>query len=259
MARYQVTLAYDGTSFLGFQRQGNVRTVQAEVEFTLRKLGWQGRTILAAGRTDTGVHAAGQVIAFDMDWVHGTAALERAMNAWLPNDVAVRAISEADGDFHPRYAANCRTYRYKIFCQSWRNPLLESYAWRVWPEIDYSLLGEAANLMVGRYDFSAFGTPPRADGSTIRTVFRAGWQRLEEVMAFDITANAFLYHMVRRIVNAHILVGQGKLEMQKLADALHKASGLPSGLAPAKGLSLMSVEYSGVKARETGCDFDKDN
>ena len=93
MARYQVTLAYDGTSFLGFQRQGEVRTVQLEVEKALRELGWQQDTLLAAGRTDTGVHASGQVIAFDLDWGHDPQALCRALNAKLPKDVAARAAS----------------------------------------------------------------------------------------------------------------------------------------------------------------------
>src|SRR5512146_2263179 len=101
MERYKVILAYDGTDFFGFQRQGETRTVQLEVEAALRKLNWQGSTILSAGRTDSGVHATGHVIAFDLEWKHGLERLGRALNASLPKDVVVRAIEVAPADFHP--------------------------------------------------------------------------------------------------------------------------------------------------------------
>ncbi len=118
MARYQVILAYDGTHFVGFQRQGRSRTVQGVVEAALRQLGWQGRAILSAGRTDTGVHAAGQVIAFDLDWTHPEKELGRAINANLPQDVAVRSVAPASPDFHPRFDATARRYRYHLFCDA---------------------------------------------------------------------------------------------------------------------------------------------
>ena len=133
MARYQVILAYDGTDFWGFQRQpGNVkrRTVQGVVEAALKQLGWSGEKILAAGRTDTGVHASGQVVAFDLDWQHDEDALLAALNAHLPQDVAVWAVQRAADDFHPRYAARSRCYEYRLFCQPRRHPLLERYAWQ---------------------------------------------------------------------------------------------------------------------------------
>ena len=112
--RYKVILAYDGTHFFGFQRQGADRTVQLEVEAALRQLGWQGRAITSSGRTDSGVHATGQVIAFDLDWRHGTESLLRALNAKLPDDVAVQAVEVAPADFHPRFDATSRCYRYQV-------------------------------------------------------------------------------------------------------------------------------------------------
>ena len=136
MARYQVILAYDGTFFKGYQRQAQARTVQAVVETALRQLGWRGRTVLSAGRTDTGVHASGQVIAFDLEWAHPAEELLRALNANLPEDVAAREIHEADLEFHPRYWAVSRRYRYRLFCQETRDPLRERYAWRVWPPVE---------------------------------------------------------------------------------------------------------------------------
>jgi tRNA pseudouridine38-40 synthase len=245
MARYQITLAYDGTHFYGFQRQEkNVRTVQLEVEAALRRLGWQNQTILAAGRTDTGVHASGQVIAFDFDWRHTPEALGRAMNSNLPQDVAVRAIRETGDDFHPRYAAKARTYRYNIFCEAERDPLRERYSWRVWPAADWNLLQSAARLLTGTHDFAAFGSPPREEGSTIRTVYRAGWQMPAGGLQLEITANAFLYHMVRRLVFWSVLVGQQKLSLQAFEQAVMAAQPQTPGLAPPQGLNLYHVCYS---------------
>ena len=135
MARYQIILAYDGTDFLGSQRQASSRTVQSELEKALRKLGWHGQTVYLAGRTDTGTHASGQVAAFDLDWVHGLQKLQDALNAHLPRDMAVREVKAAADDFHPRFDASSRCYRYRLFCASVRDPLRERYAWRVWPAV----------------------------------------------------------------------------------------------------------------------------
>ena len=117
MALYKVILSYDGTNFHGFQRQSDVRTVQDVVENALIKIGWQGSRILAAGRTDSGVHASGQVIAFDYKWNHSTRDLHRALNANLPIDVAVSSVEVAEDNFHPRYDARVRHYQYRIFCE----------------------------------------------------------------------------------------------------------------------------------------------
>lgn len=114
--RYQVILAYDGTGFKGFQKQARTRTVQLVVEEALRKIGWQGKSVLGAGRTDTGVHALGQVVAFDLDWSHGTQDLLNALNANLPPDVSARDVRVVAPDFHPRFDASSRSYRYNLFC-----------------------------------------------------------------------------------------------------------------------------------------------
>ena len=165
MARYQIILAYDGTDFLGSQRQAGSRTVQSELEKALRKLGWDGQTVYLAGRTDTGTHASGQVAAFDLDWGHGLEKLQDALNAHLPRDMAVREVKAAADDFHPRFDATSRRYRYRLFCASVRDPLRERYAWRVWPAV--ADLSPLADIWLGKHDFAAFGTPPRAGGSTV--------------------------------------------------------------------------------------------
>jgi tRNA pseudouridine38-40 synthase len=248
MAHYQVILAYDGTAFAGFQRQASARTVQGAIEAALRSLGWQGSTILAAGRTDTGVHASGQVISFDMDWEHSLLALCKAINANLPPDVAAQAVREAQADFHPRFSARARRYVYQIFCQEERLPFMERANWRVWPAVNLNALQAAAVWLPGDHDFTAFGTPPRPGGTTVRTVMSAGWQEFSlqpglTGFRFEIVANAFLYHMVRRLVYLQVLVGQGRIEMQDWVSGLQNGQPQTPGLAPAHGLVLAEVYY----------------
>lgn len=246
LERYKVILAYDGTHFFGFQRQGPDRTVQLEVEAALRRLNWQGKAILSSGRTDTGVHATGQVIAFDMDWTHGTEALRKALNSNLPVDVAAKVVEVASADFHPRFDATSRCYRYQVQFTPTRDPLRDRYVWRVWPPCEVDGLQAAASLLLGTHDFAAFGTPPRPEGNTIRTVFHAEWQEREEgLVLFEVTANAFLYHMVRRMVYVQVLVGQKRLSLAALQEAVEKAAPLTPGLALPQGLILKEVQYAG--------------
>jgi len=250
MARYQVILAYDGTDFVGSQRQAKKsRTVQGELEKALRKLGWSGRSVILAGRTDTGVHASGQVAAFDLDWAHADEDLLRALNANLPADMAAWEVRVAAPKFHPRFDATSRRYRYRLFCQPVRDPLREKFAWRVWPEIDGDAFQAVVSLFVGQHDFAAYGSPPRAGGSTLRTVVNASWQIKDDEWHFDVQANAFLYRMVRRLVFVQVAVAQGKISVETIAGSLagqaeiRERSGLPSGLAPAHGLTLVEVTY----------------
>ena len=247
MAHYQIILAYDGTEFLGFQRQAQgkkSRTVQATIEIALRQIGWQGKAILAAGRTDTGVHAAGQVVAFDLEWSHGEQALLAALNANLPPDVAAQAAFERRVDFHPRYDALSRSYRYRIYCRSLRDPLRERYAWRVWPTPELERLQASATELVGSHDFAAFGSPPRPGGATLRQVLEAGWREQADELSFEITANAFLFRMVRHLVGLQVRIGQGALELSVINQCFQSGSReLAKDLAPAKGLSLVQVVY----------------
>jgi tRNA pseudouridine38-40 synthase len=252
MARYQIILAYDGTGFLGSQRQASSRTAQSELEKALCKLGWQGQTVYLAGRTDTGTHASGQVAAFDLDWMHGLQKLQDALNAKLPRDMAVREVKAAADNFHPRFDASSRCYRFRLFCASIRDPLRERYAWRVWPAVtDLSAL---ADIWPGRHDFAAFGSPPRSGGSTVRTVMSAAWQSQADEWIFEIRADAFLYRMVRRLVYAQVAVGQARISAETLKQALDDRSELglaarsqiPASLAPASGLTLVEVRYDNL-------------
>lgn len=250
MARYKLTLAYDGVNFFGSQKQANKRTVQGELEKALAELGWTGRSILMSGRTDTGVHATGQVASADLDWTHADGKLLRALNSLLPSDISVSAVQVVDENFHPRFEAKSRLYRYRIFCKPLRDPIQERFMWRVWPSIDGDSLLEAAQQLLGTHDFSAFGSPTTPKSITVRTVIKAEWtQTAENEWRFEVQANAFLYRMVRRMVFLQVAVAQGKIPVDAISGSLVKQeaaesrSGLPSGLAPARGLTLINVEY----------------
>src|SRR5271157_2242461 len=246
MARYKLILAYDGTTFAGSQRQAKHRTVQGELEKALRKLGWSARSVTLAGRTDTGVHAAGQVAAFDFEWNHGPEHLRDALNANLPSDIAVKDVEVADAKFHPRFDATSRCYRYCLFCQNIRDPLRESTAWRVGTALNGDVFIETASIFLGQHDFSAFGSPMREQSSTVRTVMSSEWKRLDDEWQYEIRADSFLYRMVRRLVFVQVAVAQGRCLKETVVKALERPqtkNEIPAGLAPAHGLTLIEVTY----------------
>jgi tRNA pseudouridine38-40 synthase len=224
--------------------------VQGELEKTLRELGWIGRSILLSGRTDTGVHATGQVAAVDLDWSHTDNELVRALNSALPSDLAIRSAEVVDDNFHPRFDAISRTYRYRLFHQPVRDPIRERFAWRLLAPVNGDALAGAAEQFLGTYDFSVFGSPTTPKGTTVRTVMKAEWmQSSNDDWQFKVQADAFLYRMVRRMVFVQVAVAQGKIPAEAIASTLARQvpagqrSGLPSGLAPACGLTLVEVEY----------------
>lgn len=245
MAPYQLTVAYDGTDFYGFQRQKNKRTIQAELEKALRKIGWQEKSILSAGRTDSGVHAEGHVVSFTLDWDHRPGDLINALNDHLPGDVAVKSAKIVQDGFHPRFDARNRKYRYQMVFFPTREPLLERYHWRVWPKPDQNLVAQGTAKILGCHDFASIGKPPREKTTTIRTIQSANWRFEEdkERAFFTISAEAFLYHMVRRIVFLLVCVGQKKIDAADLEKSLLGQVILPAGIAPAQGLFLEEINY----------------
>jgi tRNA pseudouridine38-40 synthase len=214
------------------------------VEAALRKIGWDGHSILGAGRTDSGVHASGQVIAFDWDWKHDDNDLTRALNANLPLDAAVKQVTGCSTDFHPRYSARARRYRYTFYNSITRWPLVNRYAWHISQSLDVSALQAASQHLLGRHDFATFGTDPDEHENTTRTVSAAEWRCENEWFYFDIQADAFLYRMVRSVVGALKRVGTGELtpvEFAQLLEARDRAQCPP--VAPARGLCLIDVIY----------------
>jgi len=244
MAHYKLILAYDGTNYNGFQRQAIKTSVQATFEEALRRLGWQGRAIMPSGRTDSGVHAKGQVVSFNLDWNHPDYALQNALNAFLPADIAVQSVQQVAPDFHPRYDALSRRYRYQLYWQSARDPLRDRYAWRLERKPELSLMQAAANDLLGEHNFIAFGKALKEDGTTIRRIYSADWVEEEDGMSFTIIGNAFLYHMVRRIVYVLVRIGLGELPVETVRIGLENLSTGIVSLAPARGLTLEAVTFS---------------
>lgn len=244
MARYQAIIAYDGTDLHGFQLQSGVRTVQGELEAALQHLAGNPVRVAGAGRTDAGVHAAGQVIAFDLDWRHSLDDLRNALNANLPRDVAVRALNPARDGFHPRFDAKARSYAYHLAFSPARDPLSDRYAWVVWPAPDIALMQQAALHLAGTHDFASFGTAPDPGGHTVREVLRAGVAPGEAGAVFTIEANAFLFRMVRRIVGTLVRVGTGRLTVAAFAALIDQPdSRANTPAAPPQGLRFLAVRY----------------
>jgi len=246
--RIRANIAYDGTDFVGFQRQADDRgrTVQGELEAALAKVCSARCAVVGAGRTDAGVHATGQVVAFEVDWKHSLEVLQRALNANLPADVSVNSLAACAQDFHPRYSAKSRTYEYTAYVSPVRHPMLRRFAWHLERRPDVGAMNEAARLLVGVHDFAAFGSPPsgRPEESTVREVLRAGWHEVGDCLRFTIEANAFLFRMVRRIVMALMRVGWHEYAPDVINSMLEsKDAQRVKGLAPACGLCLVEVKY----------------
>lgn len=247
VVRYRATLAYDGSAYAGFQRQAEGRrTIQGEVERAIAQVTGQQVTVIGAGRTDTGVHAEGQVIAFDVAWQRDDETLLKALNATLPDDIALQDIRQHEG-FHPRFDAVARIYRYTLVQTSQRQPLMRHRGWHIYGELDVGAVRQASSLLMGRHDFAAFGHAPQGD-NTVREVLRSEWKTEETqtgvLHVYHVEANAFLQHMVRRIVGVLVEVGRGRLSLDAFREAL--TSGVMVNgvtLAPPQGLVLESVRY----------------
>jgi tRNA pseudouridine38-40 synthase len=239
----RATVAYDGTDFLGFQWQAQGRTVQAVLETALEQVSQAPTRVVGSGRTDTGVHAAGQVIGFWTAWRHSFADLQRALNAVLPGDIAVMAIDPADPAWHPRFSAIRRYYRYTVLNQPWRSPLDRRYAHLVTQPLNLEAMQTAAGLLVGVHDFASFGQPTQGD-STVRAIFSAEWQRDGSRLYFDVIGSGFLRGMVRCLMGTLLQVGLGLWASDRVAGLLAAQNrALAPPPAPACGLCLMQVDY----------------
>lgn len=246
--RYRATLAYDGTAYQGFQRQaGDTPTVQLALERTIAQVTGQQVAVKGAGRTDTGVHATGQVIAFDVEWAHPDEALLQAVNVNLPPDIALQDIRQQPG-FSPRYDAVSRLYRYRVLVAKTRQPLLRQRVWHIVKGLDGDLMQQAANSLLGEHDFGAFGQPPKGE-NTVRKIYRSEWvaqpDKLGTLWMYTVEANAFLQHMVRRMVWQMVQVGRGRMSISVFEERFRGARlvGMTS-IAPPQGLTLELVRYN---------------
>lgn len=246
MTRFRATLAYDGTAYKGFQIQPNTPTIQGTIEDALDYILKHPTRVNAAGRTDAGVHASGQVIAFDAEWKHGNEAFLRAINSRLPKDIALQDIRQ-QADFHPRFDALSRTYRYQLAVVEVRQPLLTKRAWQVQHDMDVVVMQRAATCLIGEHDFASFGNPPQGN-NTVRTLFRSLWH-IEEMpygkqYVYEVEGTAFLHHMVRRLVGLQVVVASGQISLDKFEEVFQSRDlNQNKWIAPPYGLTFTEVKY----------------
>jgi tRNA pseudouridine38-40 synthase len=239
--RYRARVEYDGTDFCGFQVQPGRRSVQGELESALRQLTGGSRIrVDGAGRTDAGVHATGQVIAFIYPGRLPARELGRALDALLPRDIALGTLQRVGRDFRPRQDARYREYRYTIWTGP-RSPLRERYALGVRGALDTAAMADGALALIGRHDFSAFGAAHR---QPIRTLHGVRVRRQGRTITIDVGGDAFLRQMVRSIVAALLRVGHGQAAAADLAMALRSQDRAFAGaVAPPHGLCLRRVTF----------------
>ncbi len=254
--RFRARVEYDGTDFAGFQAQPRKRTVQGELETALARLSdGVRRAVDGAGRTDAGVHALGQVIAFTYPGRLTPVALEAALNGLLPPDIAVREVRTVGPEFHPRRAARYREYRYTVW-NGPRSPLRERHAFGVRNPLDVAAMARAGQAFIGRHDFSAFGAVVK-DRSPVRNVHAVRVRRQGPLVTIDVRADAFLRGMVRRMVAVLIEAGMGKMDDTDIREALAVRKPARNGAAaPARGLCLRHVAIGRRQEADTTTDGD---
>jgi len=242
---HKLTIAYRGTDFSGWQRQAAKRTVQGCIEDALEKIWGAKISLQGSGRTDTGVHALGQVASFNAPRLHGDAVLRRALNANLARDVRIMKCRLVSPAFHARFDATGKTYRYLIWNQLVQDPLTLDTHWHVPRPLDLPAMRRAARMLLGRHDFASFTSNPGYEReSTVRTMKRASVASHGAVVAFHFTSEGYLYRMVRNLVGALAKVGLGKITVEDFGKILRACSrSAAPATAPACGLYLMNVTY----------------
>ena len=279
MSRFRITVAYDGTDFVGWQRQAAGVSIQGLLEDALAELDEAAVTVLGAGRTDAGVHALGQVAAFTLNRAIASDAVVRALNVRLPLSVRVLEAEEVAADFHPQFAATSKTYRYRIWNGDVVSPFERLYAWHVFGALDVAAMNEAARVLEGTHDFAAF----QGTGSDVKTTERtivsslvlpssprlrrsaeaqpadAGRQAQDErggrpllvslsnhgpLITYEVTGGGFLRHMVRAIVGTLVEIGRGRRPPEWMGEVVASRARSDAGVtAPAAGLFLVRVDY----------------
>ncbi len=272
MPTFKITLAYDGTDYVGWQRQANGISIQALIEDALRALDGRDVTVTGAGRTDAGVHALGQVAAFTIARALTPDALARALNAHLPPAIRVLSAGEAPPGFHPRFGARAKTYRYQLSNGDVLSPFERGRAWHLPGPLDVEAMRAAARLLEGRHDFAAFQATGSSVETTEREIFvstisttgdtegqtfsRKGLNlrvpsvlRGGDVVVYEVTGNGFLRHMVRIIVGSLVEVGRGRQSPEWISIVIAgRDRALAGPTAPPHGLFLVCVEYAGALA-----------
>jgi tRNA pseudouridine38-40 synthase len=251
-----LVLEYDGANYCGFQFQENGSTVQDEIEKAILKLTGEKIRIVAASRTDTGVHAKGQVLSFRTSSALKPGTFTNGLNYYLPQDIAVKASYHVNDEFNVQKDAVSREYRYLILNRANRSPLQRSDTYHVRGELNIEAMDQAGQVLIGKHDLVSFVTAFSRSviKSTLRTVYSVRVERKQDLVTFDIVANSFLPHQVRNTVGTLIRVGQDKINIDDFKSIMEaKKPGLAGPTVPAQGLYLMQINYP----RPLG-DYDED-
>jgi tRNA pseudouridine38-40 synthase len=251
--RLAMIVEYDGAAYSGFQHQENAPTVQQQIENSIESLTTKQVRIKAAGRTDAGVHALGQVVAFETDAPYPPETVRRALNAKLPDDIAIRSVFRVRMDFDPRRDAVSRLYRYTILVSDVRSPLARRWSLRVRGPLDMESMTQAATIMEGVHDFVNFAGPmPDPGASTVRRIHHARLERCSDIIRVEVKGNAFLPHQVRRMVGALVDVGMRKSNIKQIGLQIAGNADVPKARSvPPHGLCLVRVEYADFPPQES--------
>lgn len=244
MRRVRLLVQYDGTDYAGFQVQPDRRTVQQELETCLGRLTGERVRVTAASRTDAGVHALGQVVAFNTTSTIPAERIPRALNDLLPAAVSCVAAEDCPWGFHPRFDARGKLYTYRVLNRSTRSPFICRYAWHIPEPLDVAAMEEGARHIVGTHDFAAFCAAGSAVQNTYRTVRRLDLDTEGDVIEARIEGDGFLYMMVRIIIGTLAEVGRGHLEPSQVRTIIAGRDRRKAGpTAPPEGLCLVRVTY----------------
>ena len=240
-------IQYNGKNFCGWQIQPNERTVQQEIEQAIFNLTGSRFNLSASGRTDSGVHALCQVAHFDYDGSIPPERFAPALNTMLPGDVKIIASQKAPKDFHSRFSAKKKTYRYTFYVSEVELPLYESFAERI-EKVDLDKMNLACEKIIGEHDFKCFLASNSSVKDTVRTVYSCKLKQKDKLITLTISGNGFLYNMVRTIAGTLYFVGLGKITPEEVGEIIASKNRQKVGKTlPAKGLVLQKVEYNGVK------------
>ncbi len=247
MRTLKLTIEYDGTNYVGWQRQPNGVSIQGLLEDALAPIEGRAITVHGAGRTDAGVHALGQAASVSLTTALPEATLGRALNAVLPRDVRVLAVEEVPAEFHARFDARTKTYEYRIVNAPLVSAFLHRYVWHVMAPLDLAVMRTAAEALVGRHDFAGFQGAGSVVATTERTILEVEWRdgtSFDRPLAFCIPADGFLRHMVRNIVGTLVEIGIGRWADSHVSAILDSRDRLQAGpTAPPHGLFLVHVGY----------------
>lgn len=245
----RLVVEYDGTTLSGWQRQDNAPTVQQHLEEALAKLLTHETAVSGASRTDAGVHARAQVALFRTDRTIPLEGIRRGLNSLLPDSIAVQEATEVDADFHPRFSATGKHYRYTILRRPSRSPRWRDRAWHLREPLDLAAMRAAAGALVGEHDFAAFRAAGCAAPTTIRRIDAIDLTEApEDLLWVDVRGNAFLRNMVRIVVGTLAEVGLGRLTIAQVGEILIGKDRTQAGrTAPAHGLELVEVYYDGSR------------